>query len=143
MEKRWAEKYGIDRHGNPLEIKFTGVDAGELAHFGGLDLQVNVVKYLIGDTLAPLDFAEKNGDFLIGDKVTALFLNEIGEFYRHCHSNSEAWEGSTNLEIIQYFLNEQLSIKAISNEIEKDNKLIKEAEERENLAFSMDLDDIE
>lgn len=42
MEKRGAEKYGIDRHGNPLEIKFAGVDTGELAHFGGLDLQVNV-----------------------------------------------------------------------------------------------------
>lgn len=143
MEKRWAEKYGIDRHGNPLEIKFAGVDAGELAHFGGLDLQVNAVKYLIEDTLAPLDFPEKNGDFLIGDKVTALFLNEIGEFYRHCHSNSEAWEGTSNLEIVQYFLNEQLSIKEVADVVEIDNKRIKEAENREDLAFSMDLDDIE
>lgn len=85
----------------------------------------------------------KEGDFHIGEKVMALFLNELGYFYRPCHSNSDAWEGSSNLEIVQYFLNEQLSIKEVSDMVEIDNKRIKEAEERENLAFSMDLDDIE
>ncbi|PKG46532.1 MULTISPECIES: hypothetical protein [unclassified Planococcus (in: firmicutes)] len=131
MEKSNAILKGHDRKGNMLEIEYKGVDYKELAHFGGLDLHVNTTKHLISSTLESISFAEKEGDFLIGDKVAALYLNEIGEFYRHCHSNPDAWEGMSNIEVIQYFIKEQVSVREVEAIIKNDEELMaKEQVER-------------
>lgn len=135
LKKSNSILHGVDRHGNSFDLSYEGTDVEELAHFGGLDLHINVVKYMISETLSPMDFPEKEGDFLIGDKVAALYLNEIGDFYRHCHSNPDAWEGFSNLQIVQYFLNEQLGSKEVMDVIEKDNKLKKEEENRDSIGF--------
>ncbi len=55
-----------------------------LVHFGELDLHVKAVKTLISNTNG-MDFSQDSGDYLIEQKVIALYLNEIGELIRNLY----------------------------------------------------------
>ncbi|PLS14923.1 hypothetical protein CVD28_25745 [Bacillus sp. M6-12] len=127
MEKDSLYLQTVDRKGNPLTISVEGVDEQELAHFGGLDLHVNATKAMISDTNG-MSFPEKEGDFLIKDKVAALYLNEIGEMLRNESPEPSLLAGITNIELVKEFLNQPLA-KEVEGLIAKENDLIRKDKE--------------
>lgn len=116
-----------DRFGNDLTISYSGVDQRELAHFGGLDLHVTATKEMISDS-SGLSFPEKEGDFLIREKVAALYLNEIGEFLRYSSIDSDMFEGYTNIDLVKDFL-KNLDHPDVLRVIKKDDELMQKQTE--------------
>lgn len=125
MEKSWFELNDVDRRGNDIQIKCEGVDDKDLAHFGGLDLHVKAVKTLIANANG-LSFPEKEGDFNIGDKVVALYLNEIGELIRSLSPEPDFLSEYTNMDLVEDFMKHWKENKEIVDIIERDQIMIKE-----------------
>ncbi|WP_416150248.1 hypothetical protein ACM26V_04475 [Salipaludibacillus sp. HK11] len=123
MEKNTSVINTTDRKGNDLKITVDGFDDRELAHFGGLDLHVKATKNMISNTNG-MSFPEKDGDFLITDKVAVLYINEIGEMLRNNSLDPEYLEDYSNIELIKEFLNNVDENKEVLNVLEKDNRLI-------------------
>ncbi|MBT2727815.1 hypothetical protein J7E63_12790 [Bacillus sp. ISL-75] len=124
MEKSKFVLNTVDRNGHDLIISVEGVDDHQLAHFGGLDLHVKATKEMISD-INGTSFPEKEGDYLITEKVIALYLNEIGELIRNSSLDPEYLEGFSNTDLVKDFLNNIEENKFILDVIEKDNELIK------------------
>ncbi|MCS1391196.1 hypothetical protein NXZ77_06410 [Lysinibacillus boronitolerans] len=129
MEQRGFEVHSVDRKGNDIMIRCEGVDDQELAHFGGLDLHVKATKALIGDSQNGMSFPEKEGDYEIGSKVVALYLNEIGELLRNLSFDPEYLSEYSNIDLVKIFLENELKNPAIANVIEKDNVEIQQERE--------------
>lgn len=120
-----------DRNGNSVTIQYTDQYSDIPGNLNSLELHIDVTKRLIQESLNMMGSVEKDGDFEVTEKVAALYLNEIGELYRHAHGNAEGWEGNTNLEIVSYILKNELSGKAVKEVIAKDNELkMKEKNEK-------------
>ncbi|MCP1161307.1 hypothetical protein [Bacillus infantis] len=135
--KSQATIYTKDRFGDDLTIQFSGIDRQHLAHFGGLDLHVTATKALISD-IDGLSFPEKEGDYLIREKVAALYLNEIGQLLRESSMDSEMLKQLTNIEIVKDFINNLHP--DVFNIIKKDNDLIRkdieDAQREDDAAWS-------
>ncbi|WP_288586014.1 MULTISPECIES: hypothetical protein [Lysinibacillus] len=129
MEQRGFEVHSVDRKGNDIMIRCEGVDDQELAHFGGLDLHVKATKVLISDSQNRMSFPEKEGDYEIGSKVVALYLNEIGELLRNISFDPEYLSKYSNVDLVKTFLENELKNPAIANVIEKDNVEIQQERE--------------
>jgi len=129
VEQRGFEVHSVDRKGNDIMIRCEGVDDQELAHFGGLDLHVKATKALIGDSQNGMSFPEKEGDYEIGSKVVALYLNEIGELLRNLSFDPEYLSEYSNIDLVKIFLENELKNPAIANVIEKDNVEIQQERE--------------
>jgi len=129
VEKSGFEVHSVDRKGNDIMIRCEGVDDQELAHFGGLDLHVKVTKMLIGDSQNGMSFPEKEGDYNIGSKVVALFLNEIGELIRNLSIEPEYLSDYSNMDLVKDFLENELKNPEIAKIIEKDNAEIQQERE--------------
>lgn len=129
MEQRGFEVHSVDRKGNDIMIRCEGVDDQELAHFGGLDLHVKATKALISDSQNRMSFPEKEGDYVIGSKVVALYLNEIGELLRNLSFDPEYLSEYSNIDLVKIFLENELKNPAIANVIEKDNVEIQQERE--------------
>jgi hypothetical protein len=120
-----------DRKGNDMKFTVEGVDDKDLANFGGLDLHVKAVKALIHNTDG-MNFAEQEGDYLINDKVIALYLNEIGHFIRQLSIHQELIKDISNLELVKNFI-ETLDEKDEVMELVKQDTLLMQKEEEEEL----------
>lgn len=129
MEKSRFELHSVDRKGNDIMIKCEGIDEHELAHFGGLDLHVKATKTLISDSQNGMSFPEKEGDYGIGSKVVALYLNEIGELIRNLSVEPEYLSDYSNTDLVKDFLENELKNPAIAKVIEKDNAEIQQERE--------------
>ncbi|RIW27628.1 hypothetical protein D3H55_22835 [Bacillus salacetis] len=129
MEKSWFELNDVDRKGNDIKIKCEGIDDKELAHFGGLDLHVKAVKTLISNANGT-SFPEKEGDYSIGDKVVALYLNEIGELIRNLSSERDYLDGYTNMELVENFMEHWKENQEVLSVVQRDDALIKQDNER-------------
>lgn len=129
MVKSGFEVHGVDRMGNDITIRCEGVDDKELAHFGGLDLHVKATKMLIGDSQNGMSFPEKEGDYEIGSKVVALYLNEVGELLRNLSFDPEYLDEYSNIDLVKMFLENELKNPAIAKVIEKDNAEIQQERE--------------
>jgi hypothetical protein len=130
------EVNAVDNLGNPFKIKCEGVDDNELAHFGGLDLHVKAVKILIENTNG-MSFAESAGDYSIKDKVTALYLNQIGQFIKDNLLNGEV-DDVDNMELVKHFLDEWYKNKEVVGVIEQENernRIVAEEIRKEEDAF--------
>lgn len=122
MEQSNFTLNGVDKNGHALKITCEGIDDKELAHSGGLDLIVKATKHMISSTNNPMDFPEKEGDYLISDKVIALYLNEIGNLIRNTSSEPEYLENISNIELVKSFIehiNENPEVAAL---VKKDNE---------------------
>jgi hypothetical protein len=129
-EYSFFETHGFDRKGNEISISVKGVDDNELTKFGGLDLHIKTVKYLISDC-NKIDFAKKD-DYTIEGKVFALYLNEIGELMRSVALDSVMLKSVSNMDLVKHFMNHWHEDKELVAIVEKDNAQIqKEAEEIE------------
>lgn len=132
MEKSGFEVHIVDRKGNDIMIKCEGIDDKELAHFGGLDLHVKAIKTLIGGSQNGMSFPEKEGDYNIGSKVVALYLNEVGELLRNLSIDSDFLTDYSNMDLVRMFLENELKNPEIVKVIEKDNaEILQEREEIE------------
>ncbi|MEC1722836.1 hypothetical protein [Schinkia azotoformans] len=132
MEKSGFQVNGVDRRGNDITIRCEGVDDKELAHFGGLDIHVKATKMLIGDSQNGMSFPEKEGDYDIGSKVVALYLNEVGELLRNLSFDPEYLDEYSNIDLVKMFLENELKNPAIAKVIEKDNaEILQERKEIE------------
>ncbi|WP_342545425.1 hypothetical protein [Lysinibacillus sp. FSL K6-4013] len=129
MEKGWFEVHSVDRKGNDIMIKCEGVDDQELAHFGGLDLHVKATKTLISDSQNGMSFPEKEGDYNIGNKVVALYLNEVGELLRNLSIDSDYLTEYSNIDLVKMYLENELKNPEIVRVIEKDNAEIQQERE--------------
>jgi hypothetical protein len=127
------ELQSVDNLGNEIKIKCTGVDDKELAHFGGLDLHVKTVKTLIENTNG-MSFAEQEGDYAIQDKVTALYLNHIGQFIRD--NSIHKLEGISNMDLVKNFLDQWDGnvevVAVVERENERNAKVAEEAKKEED-----------
>lgn len=131
-----------DRKEKELKITIEGFDDKELAHFGGLDLHVKATKHMIGDTNG-MSFPEKEGDYLIAQKVAALYLNEIGEMLRSTSLDSDYLDDISNLELVKTFLDTIGSEKSVMRIIEQDNAEIQEEKEKDDEIWKSVIADIE
>jgi hypothetical protein len=131
MEKSNMLIQGGDRKGNKIKISVEGTEEKQLSHFGGLDLHVSAVKTLIQNTNG-MNFAEQDGDYMIQDKVTALYLNEIGYFIRKLSIHPEMIEEISNLDLVKNFIETIAENQEVMELVKQDNLLMKkEAEEEE------------
>lgn len=146
MEKNYFVLNAVDRKGNDLKITGEGTDDHELAHFGGLDLHVKAAKTMINNTNG-MEFAEKAGDYIISEKVIALYLNEIGELIRNTSVEPEYLKSISNIHLVKDFLehlndNPEL-LKVIENDdwlIEKEAYEIRKEEDKIWADIKSDLD---
>lgn len=111
-----------------LKITIEGDYQPELAHYGGMDLQLLAIRNLISNI--DTKFAEERYPD-IDNIVIALLLNEIGESVRESYERFFDCDEQSNIDLLKMFINDISDAPHIKKILDNDTVLLEK--EREEL----------